>query len=100
MHNIKTNFDKILGVVKDIIGREITEKGNYLRTNNCEGTYTIPNAPKAIKKYKSPAKRAVFLSDFSLFSMISLIKSLIFLFSSSSIYKIFIVVLRFIFNFQ
>ena len=31
MHNIKTNFDKILGVVKDIIGCEINEKGNYLR---------------------------------------------------------------------
>ena len=31
MHNIKTNFDKILGVVKDIVGDEINEKGNYLR---------------------------------------------------------------------
>lgn len=31
MHNIKTNFDKILGVIKDIIGDEINEKGNYLR---------------------------------------------------------------------
>jgi hypothetical protein len=31
MHNIKTNFDKILGVIKDIIGAEINEKGNYLR---------------------------------------------------------------------
>lgn len=31
MHNIKTNFDKILGVIKDIIGGEINEKGNYLR---------------------------------------------------------------------
>lgn len=31
MHNIKTNFDKIIGVVKDIIGDEINEKGNYLR---------------------------------------------------------------------
>lgn len=31
MHNIKTNFDKILGVVKDIIGDEINESGNYLR---------------------------------------------------------------------
>jgi hypothetical protein len=31
MHNIKTNFDKILGVIKDIIGEEINEKGNYLR---------------------------------------------------------------------
>jgi hypothetical protein len=31
MHNIKTNFDKILGVIKDIIGDEIDEKGNYLR---------------------------------------------------------------------
>ncbi len=26
MHNIKTNFDKIIGVVKDIIGDEINEK--------------------------------------------------------------------------
>jgi len=31
MHNIKTNFDKILGVIKEIIGEEISEKGNYLR---------------------------------------------------------------------
>lgn len=31
MHNIKTNFDKILGVIKDIIGAEINEKGNFLR---------------------------------------------------------------------
>ena len=31
MHNIKTNFDKILGVIKDIIGDEINENGNYLR---------------------------------------------------------------------
>ncbi len=30
MHNIKTNFDKIIGVIKDIIGDEINEKGNYL----------------------------------------------------------------------
>lgn len=31
MHNIKTNFDKILELLKDIIGDEISEKGNYLR---------------------------------------------------------------------
>lgn len=31
MHNIKTNFDKILVVLKDIIGGEVNEKGNYLR---------------------------------------------------------------------
>ena len=31
MHNIRTNFTKILEVIKDIIGDEITEKGNYLR---------------------------------------------------------------------
>lgn len=31
MHNIKTNFDKILGVIKDIIGDKISENGNYLR---------------------------------------------------------------------
>lgn len=31
MHNIKTNFDKILGVLKEIIGAEISESGNYLR---------------------------------------------------------------------
>lgn len=31
MHNIKTNFDKILLVLKDILGEEISEKGNYLR---------------------------------------------------------------------
>ncbi|MEJ7673862.1 MAG: IS982 family transposase [Chitinophagaceae bacterium] len=31
MHNIKTNFDKILVVIKDILGDEINEKGNYLR---------------------------------------------------------------------
>ena len=31
MHNIKTNFDKILEVIKGIIGEEISEKGNYLR---------------------------------------------------------------------
>ncbi len=31
MHNIKTNFDKILGVIKDILSEEVTEKGNYLR---------------------------------------------------------------------
>jgi len=30
MHNIRTNFDKILGVIKDIPGDEINEKGNYL----------------------------------------------------------------------
>lgn len=31
MHNIKVNFDKILGVIKDIIGDEINEKDNYSR---------------------------------------------------------------------
>lgn len=31
MHNIKTNFDKILRLVKDILGGEINENGNYLR---------------------------------------------------------------------
>lgn len=31
MHNIKTNFDKIREVLKDIIGDEINESGNYLR---------------------------------------------------------------------
>ena len=31
MHNIKTNFDKILVVIKDILGDQIDEKGNYLR---------------------------------------------------------------------
>ena len=31
MHNIRTNFIKILEVIKDIIGDEINEKGNYLR---------------------------------------------------------------------
>jgi len=31
MHNIKTNFDKILEVVKYIIGDRVNEKGNYLR---------------------------------------------------------------------
>src|SRR5665647_683327 len=31
MHNIKTNFDKILGVIKDILGDEINENGNFLR---------------------------------------------------------------------
>lgn len=31
MHNIKTNFDKILGVIKDILCDEINEDGNYLR---------------------------------------------------------------------
>ncbi len=31
MHNIKTNFDKILVVIKDILSDEINEKGNYLR---------------------------------------------------------------------
>ena len=31
MHNIRTNFTKILEVIKDIIGDEVTEQGNYLR---------------------------------------------------------------------
>ena len=31
MHNIRTNFIKILEVIKDIIGEQINEKGNYLR---------------------------------------------------------------------
>ena len=31
MHNIHVNFIKILEVIKDIIGDEINEKGNYLR---------------------------------------------------------------------
>jgi hypothetical protein len=31
MHNIRTNFIKILEVIKDIIGDETIEKGNYLR---------------------------------------------------------------------
>jgi hypothetical protein len=31
MHNIRTNFTKNLEVIKDIIGDEITESGNYLR---------------------------------------------------------------------
>jgi Transposase DDE domain len=31
MHNIKTNFDKILEVLKDILSDEINEKGNYKR---------------------------------------------------------------------
>lgn len=31
MHNIHTNFIKILEVIKDIIGDELNEEGNYLR---------------------------------------------------------------------
>ena len=31
MHNIKTNFDKIIEVIKEIIGADINEKGNFLR---------------------------------------------------------------------
>jgi hypothetical protein len=31
MRNIKTNFDKIPGAIKDIPGDEINEKGNKLR---------------------------------------------------------------------
>ncbi len=31
MHSIKTNFDKIIGVIKNILGDEISKKGNYLR---------------------------------------------------------------------
>ena len=31
MHNIKTNFDKIIGLIKDILTDEINDKGNYLR---------------------------------------------------------------------
>jgi len=31
MHNIKTNFDKIIEVIKEIIEEEINEKGNYVR---------------------------------------------------------------------
>ncbi len=31
MHSIKTNFDKIIGVIKDILSHEINEKGNYTR---------------------------------------------------------------------
>lgn len=31
MHNIKTNFDKILAVIKDILNNEINDKGNYKR---------------------------------------------------------------------
>jgi len=31
MHNIKTNFDKILAVIKDILRDEINDKGNYKR---------------------------------------------------------------------
>ena len=34
MHNIKTNFDKILVVIKDILSDEISENGNYLRRGN------------------------------------------------------------------
>ena len=31
MHNIKTNFAKIVEVLKDILGNEINEKGNFKR---------------------------------------------------------------------
>lgn len=31
MHNIKTNFDKIFRVLKDILSHEINEKDNYKR---------------------------------------------------------------------
>ena len=31
MHKIKTNPDKIIVLVKDILSSEINEKGNYLR---------------------------------------------------------------------
>jgi hypothetical protein len=31
MHNIKANFDKIIEVLKQIIGEEISEEGNYVR---------------------------------------------------------------------
>jgi hypothetical protein len=31
MHNIKTNFDKIIEVIKEIIGDEINVNGNYVR---------------------------------------------------------------------
>jgi hypothetical protein len=31
MHNIRSNFDKIMVVLKDILGDEINAKGNYPR---------------------------------------------------------------------
>ncbi len=31
MHNIKTNFDKIFTVIKNILNDEINNKGNYKR---------------------------------------------------------------------
>ncbi len=37
MHNIKTNFNKILGVIKDILGNEINKNGNYLRPGTRPG---------------------------------------------------------------
>ena len=37
MHNIKINFHKIPGLIKDIIGDEINEKGNYLRRGTRPG---------------------------------------------------------------
>jgi len=37
MHNIKTNFDKILAVIKDILCDEINDKGNYKRRGTVPG---------------------------------------------------------------
>jgi hypothetical protein len=40
MHNIRTSFIKILEVVKDIIGDEVNEKGNYLRSGTQQSSLT------------------------------------------------------------
>ncbi|MFY7899385.1 MAG: hypothetical protein ACOVNY_04305 [Chitinophagaceae bacterium] len=34
MHNIHTDFIKILDIIKDVIGEEVVERGNFLRRGN------------------------------------------------------------------
>jgi hypothetical protein len=41
MHNIKTNFDKILGAIKDILSNEINENGNYRKLNFCPVSFLV-----------------------------------------------------------
>ena len=51
MHNIHTNFIKIIDVLKDIIGNEINEKGNYLRRGS------VPKFSPTIRRVKRSALR-------------------------------------------
>jgi len=68
MHNIRTNFDKILVVIKDILKDEINDKGNYKR----RGTVPKFSDIDAKESNKEKIKKEKIYDTFLSFALIEL----------------------------